>query len=209
MATSRKVLVDRDVIPFDHCISRCVWRVFLSGEENLHRKQWIEDRLKELFGIFAIDVCGFAILDNHLHVLLRFDYSRAKGWSAEVVVRQWIELCPPKDRYRKPVIVAKSWTVERASNLEWVEERRERLTDLGWTVKSLKALIARRANHDNECAFTFWEGRFRIVAILDELSLLTTSADMDLNPVTSGAFVARRSVPQRQVISRLPTIGHC
>ena len=64
MATARKILVDPAVTPFYHCISRCVRRAFLCGEENAHRKQWIEDRLKELAGIFAIDVCGFAILLN-------------------------------------------------------------------------------------------------------------------------------------------------
>ena len=66
MATARKVFVDLDVTPFYHCISRCVMRAFLCGDENSHRKQWIEDRLKELFGIFAIDACGFAILDKYL-----------------------------------------------------------------------------------------------------------------------------------------------
>lgn len=65
MATARKVLVDPTVTPFNHCISWCVRRAFLGGEENAHRKLWIEERLKELVGIFAIDVCGIAIVDNH------------------------------------------------------------------------------------------------------------------------------------------------
>ena len=51
---------------------------FLCGAENAHRKQWIEDRLQELARIFAIDVCGFAILDNRLHVLLRLGLAKAK-----------------------------------------------------------------------------------------------------------------------------------
>ncbi len=32
--------------------------------------QGIEDRLKDLVRIFAVDVAGFAVLDNHLHVVL-------------------------------------------------------------------------------------------------------------------------------------------
>jgi len=144
MARARKVLVDPAVTPFYHCISQCVRRVFLRGEENAHRKQWIEDRLKELAGIFAIDVCGFAILDDHLHVLLRLDLANAKAWTTEDVVRRWIELCPPKDRDRKPVLVSQAWITERAGDLEWVEECCRRLTDLGWFMKSLKESIARR-----------------------------------------------------------------
>ena len=69
--------------PFYHCISRCVRRAFLCGEEHAHRKQWIEDRLRELAGLFAIDVCGFSIMDNHLHVLLRL----ASGGSHRVGLR--------------------------------------------------------------------------------------------------------------------------
>ena len=48
MATARKVLVNLEVTPFYHCISHCVRRAFLCGEETSHRKQGIEDRLKEL-----------------------------------------------------------------------------------------------------------------------------------------------------------------
>ena len=104
-----------------------------------------------------MDVCGFAILDNHLHVLLRLHLAKAKAWSAEDIVRRWVELCPPKDIYRKPVRVTGAWIGERATDLEWVEERRKRLTDLGWFMKSLKEPIARRANHDDQCTGAFWK----------------------------------------------------
>ena len=35
--------------------------------------QWIENRLQELAGIFALDVAGYAVLDNHLHVILKLN----------------------------------------------------------------------------------------------------------------------------------------
>jgi hypothetical protein len=34
-------------------------------------------------------VAGFAILDNHLHVLVRLDPELANRWSDEEVVRRW------------------------------------------------------------------------------------------------------------------------
>ena len=34
------------------------------------RKDWIENRLKELDQIFAVSVGGFSLMDNHLHLLL-------------------------------------------------------------------------------------------------------------------------------------------
>jgi hypothetical protein len=132
MITARKVLVNPAVTPFYHCISRCVRRAILCGAENAHRKQWIEDRLQELSGIFAIDVCGFSVLDNHLHVLLRLDVARAKLWSPQEIVRRWLLLCPPKDRYGKPVPVTPALLAERARDAKWIDECRGRLSDLGW-----------------------------------------------------------------------------
>ena len=66
MTMPRSQLVDSTVTPYYHCISRCVRRAFLCGEGCEHRKQWIEDRLQELASIFAIEVCGYAVLDLSL-----------------------------------------------------------------------------------------------------------------------------------------------
>jgi hypothetical protein len=37
--------------------------------------------MPELVDIFAIDVCAYAILSNHFHVVLHVDVEKAKGWS--------------------------------------------------------------------------------------------------------------------------------
>ena len=73
MTMPRRQIVDVAVTRYYHCISRCVRRAFLCGEGVTHRKAWIEARLEVLAKHFAISVCGFAILDNHLHVLCRLD----------------------------------------------------------------------------------------------------------------------------------------
>ena len=63
---------------------------FLCGENHSDRKQWIENRLRELVGIFAIEFAGFSVMDNHLHLLLRIDSLKAEGWSAEEVARRLV-----------------------------------------------------------------------------------------------------------------------
>ncbi len=79
MTMPRRQLVDVAVTRYYHCISRCVRRAFLCGEGVTHRKAWIEARLELLAKHFAVSVCGFAILDNHLHVLCRLDPGIADG----------------------------------------------------------------------------------------------------------------------------------
>ena len=68
-----------EVTRYYHCISRCVRRAMLCGEGFEHRKQWIEDRLELLAECFAVSVCGFAVMDNHLHVLVQRDLATRRG----------------------------------------------------------------------------------------------------------------------------------
>jgi REP element-mobilizing transposase RayT len=65
-------------------------RAILCGEGVTHRKAWIEARLELLAKHFAVSVCGFAMLNNHLHVLCRLGPGVSDGWSVEDVVRGWI-----------------------------------------------------------------------------------------------------------------------
>ena len=67
-----------------HCISRCVRRAFLCGEEHFtgqsyeHRRGWVEDKLLELAEIFCIDVCPYAVISNHTHLVLYVDDKKAE-----------------------------------------------------------------------------------------------------------------------------------
>ena len=39
-----------------------------SGRSYEHRRQWVEDRIGELAGIFAVAVWGYAVMSNHLEI---------------------------------------------------------------------------------------------------------------------------------------------
>ena len=73
MTIARRQLIDLSVARWYHCASRCVRRAFLLAEGPTNRKEWIENRIKELAEIFAIGIGGFSVMDNHLHLLLRLD----------------------------------------------------------------------------------------------------------------------------------------
>ncbi|MEP3479980.1 MAG: hypothetical protein ABJZ55_12085 [Fuerstiella sp.] len=186
MTMARSQLVDSSVTSYYHCISRCVRRAFLCGEGCEHRKQWIEDRLQELASIFAIEVCAYAVLDNHMHVVLRLNDEAAKLWSDEDVVRRWGKLFPPRGKDRKPLEVSDAWVAAHLKDAKWVADTRKRLNQLGWFMKCLKEPLARMANKEDECKGTFWEARFKSIAILDEEALLSTLAYVDLNLVAAG-----------------------
>jgi hypothetical protein len=155
------------------------------GQGEFDRKAWIEHRLQELAEIFAVSVGGFALLDNHLHVLVRLDPENAKAWSAEEVARRWARLFPPKDRRRQPAAV-ESWIAERLKDGAWVARTRERLTSLGWFMKCLKEPLSRLCNREEQKRGAFFEGRYKSIALLDEEALLTVCAYIDLNPVAAG-----------------------
>jgi len=203
MTMARKSLVDSSVTSFYHCISRCVRRAFLCGEGHEDRKQWVEDRLRKLAGIFAIDVCAYAVLDNHLHVVLKLNDDVAAGWSNEDVVRRWGRLFPPRGKDRQPLPVTGAWVKDRLKDAAWVAETRQRLNSLGWFMKCLKEPLARRANHEDKCKGTFWEARYKSIAILDEEALLTTLAYVDLNPLAAGVAKTPEASPHTSVKARV------
>ncbi len=189
MTQSRSSLISLADTPYYHCISRCVRRAFLCGEDNYtgqsfeHRRQWMIERIRFLADIFAIDICAYAIMSNHYHLVLHINEAEINNCSDQAVCQRWCRL------YSCPVIVSR-WQqgelnseVERNAALTIISEWRRRLVDISWFMRCLNEFIARKANQEDNCTGRFWEGRFKSQALLDEKALLTCMAYVDLNPV--------------------------
>ncbi len=203
MTVARSQLVDTAVTRWYHCITRCVRRAFLLGEGPLNRKEWIENRVKELAEIFAVSVGGFSVMDNHLHLLVRLDPEATNGWSDEEVVRRWGRLFPPRDKSRQTLPVSNDWVQSRLKDPEWVTKTRGRLQSLSWFMKSLKEPLSRLANRQDKVRGAFFEQRYKSVAVLDEESLLATCAYIDLNPVAAGIVEVPEASPHTSVTTRV------
>jgi len=98
MPKPRYSQVSLEATPYYHCISRCVRRAFLcgtdtnTGQNYEHRRQWIEDKLLELAELFALDICAYAIMSNHYHVVLHIDKEQAVNWNQKEVIDRWHSL---------------------------------------------------------------------------------------------------------------------
>ncbi len=208
MTVARSQLVDVDVTPWYHVISKTVRGMPLleqqQGEED--RKQWIEERLKELTHSFSVAVAGFTVLDGHFHALVHLAPERVQDWSDEEVVRRWGRLYPPRDKKRKPLQVSKAWIKQKLADATFVEKTRKRLGNLGWFMKCLKEPLARRANRIDGCSGAFWQSRYKSIAILDAEALLATCVYIDLNPLAAGIAGLPENSPHTSVRRR---VEHC
>ena len=192
MTRPRSTLVSVNDTPYYHCIGRCVRRAFLCGKDPVsgksfdHRKQLILERLALLTEVFAIDLCAYALMSNHYHLVLRLAPARANDWSDREVLQRWRRL------YSGPACVARFLdgrpldAGETALLADCIPRWRHRLVDLSWFMRCLNEAIARRANKEDGCTGRFWEGRFKSQALLDEQAVLTAMAYVDLNPVRAG-----------------------
>lgn len=175
--------------PYYHCVSRCVRRAFLcgddieSGRNYAHRRQWIEDMLYALTDVFAMDLCAYAVMKNHYHVVLHVDGNQASVWQRDEVIARWHRL------FRGTVLSQRHVKGEQLTLAEFrvlnqqVAAWRERLQDISWFMRVLNESIARRANKEDACSGRFWEGRFKSQALLDDAALMACMVYVDLNPV--------------------------
>lgn len=192
MPEARYRLVDTETTPYYHCVSRCVRRAFLCGSDNLtgknfdHRKQWIVNRIRQLSSIFAIDVCAYAVMSNHFHLVLHIEPARASEWTMDEVITRWTSLfagTEPSQLYLAGESISQSDYQVLENHAEvW----RQRLTDLSWYMRCLNENIARLANAEDDCTGRFWEGRFKSQALLNEAALCACMAYVDLNPIRAG-----------------------
>lgn len=189
MPKPRKRQVSLSDTPYYHCVSRCVRRAFLCGTDVAtgfdfsHRRGWIVERMKRLSCVFAIDLCAYAIMSNHYHVVIRVDREAAMNWSDREVVERWLQLFAGPRLVQRWLAEGKLDKGELLAVSEWIGIWRQRLHDLSWFMRCLNESIARAANREDRCTGRFWEGRFKSQALLDERALLACMAYVDLNPI--------------------------
>ena len=192
MTRPRKELISLADTPYYHITSRCVRRAFLcgvdhySGQSYEHRRQWIVDRIRLLSSLFAIDICAYAIMSNHYHLVLKACPEQLNELTDDDIIKRWCAL------FKGPLLIQNYRNgetlepCERATMADIVAVWRMKLASISWFMRCLNQPIARQANLEDQCTGKFWESRFTSQALKSEEALLSCMAYVDLNPVRAG-----------------------
>jgi len=192
MTRPRKVLISLADTPYYHVTTRCVRRAYLcgvdhySGQSYEHRRQWVVDRVRLLSSLFAIDVCAYAVMSNHYHLVLKICPEQFSNLSDDEIIDRWCALFKGPlliQRYREGEALQ---PFERATVTDIARVWRSKLSSISWFMRCLNQPIARQANLEDRCTGKFWESRFTSQALKTEEAVLSCMAYVDLNPVRAG-----------------------
>lgn len=197
---SRGSKISPDEINIVHVWSQVVQQMPLlgsdptTGQDFSHRKDWFIDIMAHQSMYMAVEILRFAIMDNHVHFLLRTRPDIVRTWSDEDVAWNYLNLCPKNKRRRK---VNGKWHYEVVDptqedvdeilgDRKKLKKLRKKLSSLSFWMQLLKQKVAKRANaevqKDDVCKGAFWKGRFEMTVIHSREYLLTCAVYIDLNP---------------------------
>jgi hypothetical protein len=169
-------------------MARCVRRAFLCGYDSYagksfeHRRQWVQDRLALLTRVFAIDLCSYAVMSNHFHLVITMRPEVARSWSDEEVAIRWRKLFPTREDHTNGKLSSAELSLF-LSDKKLLASLRERLSSMSWFMRCLSEWLARRANKEDDCKGRFWEGRYKSQRIEGAKALVVCSSYVDLNPI--------------------------
>jgi REP element-mobilizing transposase RayT len=176
-----------------------------SGQSYEHHRQWIVDRILLLSSLFTIDVCAYAVMNNHYHLVLKVCPEQLVDLSADEIMDRWCAL------FKGPLLIQNYRNgealrpFERSAVFDIVNVWRSKLASISWFMRCLNQPIARQANREDNCTGKFWESRFTSQALKAEEALLSCMAYVDLNPVRAGIATCPEASRHTSIRERI----HC
>ena len=107
--------------------------------------------------IFALDICAYAVMSNHVHVVLHINAQQSQQWSTEDVVMRWHRLYKGSllsHRFLKGDVFSPA---EQQTFETLVAQWRDTLTSISRFMAVLNEGIARRANAEDRCTGHFYQ----------------------------------------------------
>ncbi|MFT4806795.1 MAG: hypothetical protein ACI9LX_000109 [Paraglaciecola sp.] len=130
------------------------------GTSYEHRRLWVEDKVLWLSSVFAVGICAYAVMSNHVHLVLCVDKDKAMSWSDKQVVGRWHRL--HRGTLLSQKFMRNALLSESESESEWISLKetiavyRQLLYDISWLMASLSEPIARQANKEDGCTGRFY-----------------------------------------------------
>jgi hypothetical protein len=142
--------------------------------------------LEFLASCFAIDVLAFSTLSNHAHWIVRNRPDLVAQMPDRDAAVRWLQVFPGQSQGQRLGAPTETQVQQLLEDPERLQKIRSRLSDVSWFMRALSEPIARRANREDNCTGSFWEGRFKAQQIVDEAGLLACAMYVDLNQVRAG-----------------------
>ena len=168
MPRPRKSQIAVEATPYYHCVSRCVRRAFLCGEDRYtgrsydHRRAFIEEELLRLGRVFYLDVVAYAVMSNHYHVVLFIDQEAQKSADVKDIVARWHELHrgnPVSVKYLDGEVL-EAHEIDQLN--VYVDKWREQLASISWYMRVLNEKVARMANIEDDDNRSFLGGTLQM-----------------------------------------------
>lgn len=199
-----------------HLYNRCVQGLYLcgkdyrSGKDYSYRRDWIAQRLEQLASVYLIDILAFAVLENHLHVVVRtLPEEVTKMTDREVAIR-WLSLHP--GRIIEDFVCVEPNEAQISDLLkdpDKIQRIRKDISSCSYFMKDLCEPIAKRANKEEGRTGHFWEDRFKASRLLDALAILVCCAYVDLNSMRAGIANSLEDSNYTSIQARIQAKNRC
>jgi len=198
MRKKRTIIANPLVSNTFHITTRCVRKNFLLDDGKpikrpfKSRRHVILKRLQTLASAYAIDILRVSFMDNHAHFEVRNRPDLVDRMSDEEVARRHLIIHPG---YCQANADAKNKspdkpTLEDAKKLAQDKKKiakiRQNLSSISRFMQSFNFYTSRYFNIVDGKSGAFWESRYKLKALLDELSIFLCALYIDLNPIRAG-----------------------
>ena len=213
MVLRRKDVFNRQQVGVYHVTTRCVRQAFLLGDDyqtghsNHQRKRWIEEWFQSLTDVMLIEICAYAVMDNHTHSILRNRPDLLENMDDVEIAKRLVRLYPGFQCLQALPEEADAERVrELLSDLDELHRRKYLLTDISIFMARWEEAVARRANKVEDKKGRFWEGRFHCQKLLDTASILAATIYVELNPLRANIVELPEYSQYTSLVKRLKLV---
>lgn len=189
-AKSRSEIIDPTKVGIYHCYNQIVQRRHLFGMDHFtgrdygYRKPIVRDEFRRLAANMAVDVLDYAILDSHLHTVLRNRPDIVESWDNDEVVWRWWQVSPK--RKNKDGTPCDPRPNELKMMLFDIDEYRVRLSSISWMMRLACQRVGRMCNAEDGHTGRFFARRFESDPLETFADILQCSLYVDLNIIRAG-----------------------